>query len=143
MNNNPVDMGGFTLASDAPLGARNTLRVDARAKLLAVVRDPTKIPELLAYPAVKAGKVLVLGEGSNMLIKGDFDGTVLAMATRGVETFQRDDRVLIQRICYRDGHESGRTTLRIDHAPIAESQFALPAGYTPFDLGTGQTPGSR
>lgn len=51
-----------------------------------------------------------------------------------------DDRVLIQRICYRDGHESGRTTLRIDHAPIAESQFAVPAGYTPFDLGT---PGSR
>ena len=78
MNNHSVDMGGFTLASDVPLGARNTLRVDARAKLLAEVRDPTKIPELLAYPAVKAGKTLVLGEGSNMLIKGDFDGTVLA-----------------------------------------------------------------
>ena len=96
MNNTPVDMGGFTLASDAPLGHRNTLRVDARARLLAEVRDPTKIPELLAYPAVKAGKVLVLGEGSNVLIKGDYDGTVLAMATRGVETFERDDRVLIR-----------------------------------------------
>jgi hypothetical protein len=96
MNNAPVDMGGFSLASDAPLGGRNTLRVDARAKLLAEVRDPAKIPELLAYPAVKAGKLLVLGEGSNLLIKGDFDGTVLAMATRGVETFQRDDRVLIR-----------------------------------------------
>ncbi|WP_310047919.1 UDP-N-acetylmuramate dehydrogenase [Luteibacter sp. 3190] len=89
-------MGGFSLASDAPLGQRNTLRVDARAKLLAEVRDPMKIPELLAYPAVKGGKVLVLGEGSNLLIKGDFDGTVLAIATRGVETFQRDDRVLIR-----------------------------------------------
>ncbi|WP_448099413.1 UDP-N-acetylmuramate dehydrogenase [Luteibacter yeojuensis] len=89
-------MGGFSLASDAPLGGRNTLRVDARTKLLAEVRDPTKIPELLAYPAVKAGKLLVLGEGSNLLIKGDFDGTVLAMATRGVETFRRDDRVLIR-----------------------------------------------
>jgi UDP-N-acetylmuramate dehydrogenase len=96
MNNAPVDLGGFTLASDAPLGGRNTLRVDARAKLLAEVRDTMKIPELLAYPAVKAGKLLVLGEGSNLLIKGDIDGTVLAMATRGVETFQRDDRVLIR-----------------------------------------------
>ncbi|SEM24058.1 UDP-N-acetylmuramate dehydrogenase [Luteibacter sp. UNCMF331Sha3.1] len=96
MNNAPVDMGGFSLASNAPLGQRNTLRVDARAKLLAEVRDPTKLPELLAYPAVKNGRVLVLGEGSNLLIKGDFDGTVLAMATRGVETFQRDDRVLIR-----------------------------------------------
>ncbi|MET0936205.1 MAG: UDP-N-acetylmuramate dehydrogenase [Luteibacter sp.] len=89
-------MGGFTLTSDAPLGGRNTLRVDARAKLLAEVRDATKIPEILAFPAVRAGKVLVLGEGSNMLIGSDFDGTVLAMATRGVETFQRDDRVLVR-----------------------------------------------
>ncbi|MGN6479744.1 UDP-N-acetylmuramate dehydrogenase [Luteibacter sp.] len=89
-------MGGFTLTSNATLGNRNTLRVDARAHLLAEVRDPLKIPEILAFPAVKAGKVLVLGEGSNMLITGDFDGTVLAMANAGVETFQRDDRVLIR-----------------------------------------------
>jgi len=96
LNNAPVDMGGFTLTSHATLGNRNTLRVDARAHLLAEVRDPLKIPEILAFPAVKAGKVLVLGEGSNMLITGDFDGTVLAMANAGVETFQRDDRVLIR-----------------------------------------------
>jgi len=96
LNNAPVDMGGFTFTSHATLGNRNTLRVDARAHLLAEVRDPLKIPEILAFPAVKAGKVLVLGEGSNMLITGDFDGTVLAMANAGVETFQRDDRVLIR-----------------------------------------------
>ncbi|PTR22816.1 UDP-N-acetylmuramate dehydrogenase [Luteibacter sp. OK325] len=96
INNAPIDMGGFTLTSDAPLGGRNTLRVNARAKLLAEVRDPTRLPDILAYPAIRDGKVLVLGEGSNMLIGGDFDGTVLAMATRGVETFQRDDRVLIR-----------------------------------------------
>ncbi|MBB3227287.1 UDP-N-acetylmuramate dehydrogenase [Luteibacter sp. Sphag1AF] len=96
MNNEPVDMGGFTLASDAPLGTRNTLRVDARAKLLAEVRDPTRLPELLTYPAVKDGKVLVLGEGSNVLLAGDYNGTVVVMATRGVETIQRDDRVLLR-----------------------------------------------
>ncbi|HEY4093755.1 MAG TPA: UDP-N-acetylmuramate dehydrogenase [Luteibacter sp.] len=96
LNNAPVDLGGFTLTSNAPLGGRNTLRVDACAALLAEVRDPMKIPEILAYPAVKGGKVLVLGEGSNMLIKGDVEGTVLAMANAGVETFQRDDRVLIR-----------------------------------------------
>jgi UDP-N-acetylmuramate dehydrogenase len=96
LNNAPVDMGGFTLTSHAPLGNRNTLRVDARAALLVEVRDPLKIPEILAFPAVKGGKVLVLGEGSNMLIKADVEGTVLAMANAGVETFQRDDRVLIR-----------------------------------------------
>lgn len=96
MNNAPVDMGGFSLTSDAPLGARNTLRVNAKAALLAEVHDVTKLAELLAYPAVKRGPVWVLGEGSNLLIKGDIDGTVIAIANRGVETFQRDDRVLIR-----------------------------------------------
>ena len=48
-----------------------------------------------------------------------------------------DDRVLIQRTCYEAGHESGKATLAIDRAPIAESRFAVPAGYKPMDLGPG------
>ncbi|WP_090454211.1 UDP-N-acetylmuramate dehydrogenase [Dyella sp. OK004] len=84
-------MGGYTLIENASLAARNTLRVDARAKLLAEVRDATKLPELLDFPAVRHGKVLVLGEGSNLLFTGDFDGTVVAMATRGVHVEQDGD----------------------------------------------------
>jgi hypothetical protein len=61
----------------------------------------------------------------------------------GEKSTAGDDRALIQRICYRDGTESGRAILRIDHAPIADSEFALPEGYAPFDLGMGQTPRSR
>ncbi|SFS19295.1 UDP-N-acetylmuramate dehydrogenase [Dyella sp. OK004] len=86
-----TDMGGYTLIENASLAARNTLRVDARAKLLAEVRDATKLPELLDFPAVRHGKVLVLGEGSNLLFTGDFDGTVVAMATRGVHVEQDGD----------------------------------------------------
>jgi len=60
------------------------------------------------------------------------------------ETRRRvDDRALIQRTCYRDGHETGRTSLHVDHAPISESAFALPEGYAPFDLGMNQAPGLR
>ncbi|HEY1588540.1 MAG TPA: UDP-N-acetylmuramate dehydrogenase [Rhodanobacter sp.] len=77
-------MGGYTLIENASLANRNTLRVAARAKLLAEIRDATKLPELLDFPAVRNGRLLVLGEGSNMLFTGDFDGTVLAMETRGV-----------------------------------------------------------
>ena len=79
-----VDMGGYTLTENASLANRNTLRVAARAKLLAEIRDATKLPELLDFPAVRNGSLLVLGEGSNVLFTGDFDGTVLAMETRGV-----------------------------------------------------------
>lgn len=73
------------LIENAPLAKRNTLRVDARATLLAEVRDAAKLPELLDFPAVRHSRLLVLGEGSNMLFTGDFDGTVLAMETRGVQ----------------------------------------------------------
>ncbi len=79
-----VDMGGYTLIENAPLAARNTLRVDARAQLLAEIRDAAKLPELLDFPAIRGGRLLVLGEGSNVLFTGDFTGTVLVMATRGV-----------------------------------------------------------
>ncbi|KZC18879.1 MULTISPECIES: UDP-N-acetylmuramate dehydrogenase [Rhodanobacter] len=78
-------MGGYALIENASLAARNTLRVDARARLLAEIRDAAKLPELLDFPAVRSGRLLVLGEGSNVLFTGDFDGTVLAMATRGVQ----------------------------------------------------------
>jgi hypothetical protein len=54
---------------------------------------------------------------------------------------QSDDRVLVRRVCYAAGHETGRATLAIDDAPIAESRFEVPAGYKPMDLGMGQTRG--
>ena len=83
-----IDMGGYTLIEDAPLVARNTLRVAARAKLLAEIRDAAKLPELLDFPAIRSSPLLVLGEGSNLLLTGDVDGTVLAMETRGVHVEQ-------------------------------------------------------
>jgi UDP-N-acetylmuramate dehydrogenase len=79
-----VDMGGYTLIENASLATRNTLRVAAKASLLAEIRDATKLPELLEFPAIRNRPLLVLGEGSNVLFTGDFDGTVLVMATRGV-----------------------------------------------------------
>ncbi len=86
-----VDMGGYTLIENASVATRNTLRVDARARLLAEVRDASKLPELLDFPVVRSGRLLVLGEGSNLLFTGDFQGTVLAMATSGVQVEQDGD----------------------------------------------------
>lgn len=86
-----IDMGGYTLIENASLATRNTLRVNARARLLAEIHDASKLAELLDFPAVRQGKLLVLGEGSNMMFTGDVDGTVLAMATRGVQVEQDGD----------------------------------------------------
>lgn len=88
-------MGGYTLVENASLANRNTLRVDARATLLAEIRDASKLPELLDFPAVRHGRLLVLGEGSNVLFTDDFDGTVLAMQTRGVQVENDGDSARI------------------------------------------------
>lgn len=90
-----VDMGGYTLIENASLANRNTLRVAARSKLLAVIRDASKLPELLDFPAVRSDRLLVLGEGSNVLFTGDFDGIVLAMETRGVQVESDGDSARI------------------------------------------------
>jgi UDP-N-acetylmuramate dehydrogenase len=86
-----IDMGGYTLIENAALLTRNTMRVDARAKLLAEIRDASKLPELLDFSAIRTSRLLVLGEGSNILLTGDVDGTVLAMETRGVHVEQDGD----------------------------------------------------
>ena len=90
-----VDMGGYTLTENASLATLNTMRVDARASLLADIRDAAKLPELLDFPAVRNGRLLVLGEGSNMLFTGDFNGTVLLMSTRGVQLESDGERARI------------------------------------------------
>lgn len=90
-----VDMGGYTLTENASLATLNTLRVDARASLLADIRDAAKLPELLDFPALRDGRQLVLGEGSNLLFTGDFDGTVLLMSTRGVQVESDGDSARI------------------------------------------------
>jgi UDP-N-acetylmuramate dehydrogenase len=90
-----VDMGGYTLTENASLAALNTMRVAARASLLADIRDAARLPELLDFPALRHRPLLVLGEGSNMLFTGDFDGTVVLMSTRGVQLESEGDRARI------------------------------------------------
>ena len=86
-----VGAAGFTLLENASLRDRNTLRVDARAAWLAEIRDAEAIPALLAHPALRGKPLLLLGEGSNVLFTGDYDGAIVTMATRGVEVLDGDD----------------------------------------------------
>lgn len=95
MRTETTDMGGYTLTENASLAHRNTLRVNVRAERLAEVHEAAKLPELLAFPAVASQPLLVIGEGSNLLLTGDVEGTVLAMATRGVHLEQDGETVRI------------------------------------------------
>ena len=48
------------------------------------------------------------------------------------------DRVLVQRVCFAEGRETGRAGLHIERESIPASLFAPPSGYSPFDLTPGQ-----
>lgn len=80
----PPEAGpGYRLARDAPVP--NTLRVPARARVLARLEASRALPDLLADPDIAAGPLFVLGGGSNVLFTTGYDGTVLQVATRGIE----------------------------------------------------------
>lgn len=70
---------GYRLAENVSLAGRNTFRVDARAELLADVNDPLALPELMSEPSLQFAPLLVLGEGSNVLLAGDVPGLTLCL----------------------------------------------------------------
>ena len=81
----------YRLDADAELAGRNTLRVAARTRWLATVRDPNALPELLARDEFASLPVMVLGQGSNVLFAGDFAGLMIVPAWRAVRVLA-DDR---------------------------------------------------
>jgi len=80
----------LTLAEDASLAGRNGFRVAARAELLADVRRPEGLAELFGYPMLQRSPVLVLGEGSNVLLAADVPGVVVCYAALGLKILQDD-----------------------------------------------------
>lgn len=93
-----VDLAGFTLTQNASLRERNTLRVAAHAALLAEVHDATALPALFDHPALQDKRVLLLGEGSNVLFVDDFEGAIVGMRTRGVEVLSSDEEAVRIRV---------------------------------------------
>jgi UDP-N-acetylmuramate dehydrogenase len=85
-----TDTPALSLERDAPLDGRNTLRVAARARWLATVREPAELPGLLARDEVADRPVMVLGQGSNVLFAADFDGLVVLPAWRTVQVLDDD-----------------------------------------------------
>jgi len=97
MITNIVTEPGYTIIENAPLAARNTFRVPARAELLIDVHDATVLPDLFQLGALKTGPVFVLGEGSNILLTRDWPGVVLSIAARGIRVLEdRGDAALVR-----------------------------------------------
>lgn len=90
-------MSGYRLLENASLEGRNTFRVAARAALLADVYDADALRELLAYPGVQSGPLLLLGAGSNILFVDEVPGLVVSLAMHDIRILVDHDHHAIVR----------------------------------------------
>ena len=87
----------WRLAERAPLRARNTFGVEARADMLVEVRDAAALPDLFENAMLRNGPVLVLGGGSNLLFAGDPPGVVLTLDGQDIRILEDDGEAALVR----------------------------------------------
>jgi UDP-N-acetylmuramate dehydrogenase len=91
MTRTPLD-----IQQGADLRPLNTLRVAVRARYLVQLRDIDTLPELLADARFSKLPLLVLGEGSNILLTQNFDGLVLRLLAERISVLPLyEDSVLV------------------------------------------------
>ncbi len=90
-------MSTLRLTENAPLDARNTFRVPARAPLFAEIRDRSALEALFENWQLHSD-MLVLGEGSNLLFAGDAPGLVTTIALCEITILEQDGQSALVRV---------------------------------------------
>ena len=114
----------WTEVRDASLRARNSFGVNAIAPLLVETHDAAALPEVLSRYADSAS--MVLGGGSNLLFAGDPPGTVIALATRGIDIVEDGDVAIVRADAGATWHDFVLWTL--DHGLCGLENLALIPG---------------
>ena len=68
----------------------NTFHIDCQCKELLIVENDQDIEEVFRRKVFQQ-PFLMIGEGSNILFTKDFDGTIIRLATKGMEIINEDD----------------------------------------------------
>ncbi|OQS41788.1 UDP-N-acetylmuramate dehydrogenase [Chromobacterium haemolyticum] len=80
-----------------PLKSLNTFGMDARARDFCLLDALSDLPALLDSPAYRAGPVLWLGGGSNLLFTRDYAGLVVKLGLRGIRLLEESgDDVIVE-----------------------------------------------
>ncbi len=75
-----------------PLKHLNTFGMDVSARYYARITSRDDLPGIFEEPGFQTRPHLVLGGGSNLLFRGDYDGTVLHMDLRGKKIVAEDPK---------------------------------------------------
>ena len=88
MKPDTLSESGYRVTEDADLTRHNSFRVPAHAQWLIEVDDARTLPEVFALGAVQRSPLLILGEGSNVLLTRDWPGVVLSPVARGIRILE-------------------------------------------------------
>jgi UDP-N-acetylmuramate dehydrogenase len=80
----------LTIQSNVSLKPYNTFGIDVTARYLVEVDSDQDIQTLLQLPDVQTLPKLILGGGSNLLLTQDFNGLVVKINLKGIETVKED-----------------------------------------------------
>jgi len=76
--------------SNHPLKSYNTFGIEAYARNFVEVISDDELEHLFRDHQSGHKQLLILGGGSNILLTGDFDGTIVKIKTRGIEILKED-----------------------------------------------------
>ncbi len=94
-------MGSVVVVENVPLASMTTLRLGGPARRLITADREEDVIEAVHEIDAKEGRLLVVGGGSNLVVSDDgFDGTVLRMATRGVDVASASARAGATGLCH-------------------------------------------
>ena len=75
----------------------NTFGIDCRAKRFAVVECVADLEALASEGYLAFGEFKVIGQGSNLVFGGTYDGTAVVMRNTGIQVVgENDDHVLVE-----------------------------------------------
>ncbi len=76
---------------DYCLQSHNTLAIPAKAKFFVEVADNDELAEALKFASKEGLPLLILGGGSNLVLKNDFPGLAILLKHEGIEEIGEDD----------------------------------------------------
>ena len=88
----------FKLVNNYSLKNHNTFGIDVKARSFFTFDDELELIDLLKENNFTANDILTIGEGSNILFSGDYNGLVVLPSNKSIEVLQEDDEVVYVRV---------------------------------------------
>ena len=98
MKPDTLSESGYRVTEDADLSRRSSFRVPAHTEWLIEIDDASALPAVFELGAVQRSPLLILGEGSNVLLTRDWPGVVLAPVQRGIRILEDDGEHALVRV---------------------------------------------